>query len=149
MRDWTYIGDCNADSLEAKIREEIIQDLANKWNRLNKSIERQHFIRDSYDYDNKDDCREEELKEAYENAYEAAIDKGASKEEAMEVGLEAKYKLQEKYDEEDSLPYKKLQILEDMLGQLGARMMRPYEHWNEDEAYMEYMENRYTNYDEY
>lgn len=23
---------------------------------------------------------------------------------------------------------------------LGARLMRPYEHWNEDERYMEYME---------
>lgn len=26
------------------------------------------------------------------------------------------------------------------LNALGARMMRPYEHWNEDEAYMQYME---------
>lgn len=26
---------------------------------------------------------------------------------------------------------------------LGVRQMRPYEHWNEDEDYMEYMENRY------
>lgn len=30
--------------------------------------------------------------------------------------------------------------VEEELAKLGARMMRPYEHWNEDEAYMEYME---------
>lgn len=29
---------------------------------------------------------------------------------------------------------------EEGLAELGARMMRPYEHWNEDEAYMRYME---------
>lgn len=27
-----------------------------------------------------------------------------------------------------------------MLHEQGARMMRPYEHWNEDERYMQYME---------
>lgn len=31
-------------------------------------------------------------------------------------------------------------FIEEQLGLLGARMMRPYEHWNEDEAYMAYME---------
>lgn len=32
--------------------------------------------------------------------------------------------------------------IKDRLHELGARMMRPYEHWNEDERYMQYMENR-------
>jgi hypothetical protein len=36
----------------------------------------------------------------------------------------------------------KLEIIEEMLARLGARMMRPYEHWNEDERYMEYQESR-------
>lgn len=36
-----------------------------------------------------------------------------------------------------------IELIEDKLERLGARMMRPYEHWNEDERYMEYMENRY------
>lgn len=34
----------------------------------------------------------------------------------------------------------KLDIIEAMLHSHGARVMRPYEHWNEDEAYMAYQE---------
>ncbi len=33
-----------------------------------------------------------------------------------------------------------IELLEDKLAAIGARMMRPYEHWNEDERIMEYME---------
>ncbi len=33
-----------------------------------------------------------------------------------------------------------IELVEDKLQMLGARMMRPYEHWNEDERYMEYAE---------
>lgn len=36
-----------------------------------------------------------------------------------------------------------IELIEDKLQAIGARMMRPYEHWNEDEQYMQYMENRY------
>jgi hypothetical protein len=34
----------------------------------------------------------------------------------------------------------RLEVIEGMLEKYGARMMRPYEHWNEDEAYMAYAE---------
>lgn len=34
----------------------------------------------------------------------------------------------------------RIRVIENMLTEYGARMMRPYEHWNEDERYMEYME---------
>jgi len=34
----------------------------------------------------------------------------------------------------------KISTIESALEMLGARMMRPYEHWNEDERLMEYME---------
>ncbi len=33
-----------------------------------------------------------------------------------------------------------LEIVEEKLHRIGARMMRPYEHWNEDEAYVQHME---------
>lgn len=36
-----------------------------------------------------------------------------------------------------------MELLQDKLAAIGARMMRPYEHWNEDEQYMQYMESRY------
>ena len=37
----------------------------------------------------------------------------------------------------------KLEIVEKMLEKVGARPMRPYEHWNEQEREVEYLENRY------
>lgn len=33
-----------------------------------------------------------------------------------------------------------IELCEDKLEAIGARMMRPYEHWNEDEAYMAWSE---------
>jgi len=36
-----------------------------------------------------------------------------------------------------------IELCEEKLARIGARMMRPYEHWNEDERLMEYMETRY------
>lgn len=33
-----------------------------------------------------------------------------------------------------------IELIEDKLARLGARMMRPYEHWNEDERHMQWME---------
>lgn len=34
-----------------------------------------------------------------------------------------------------------IELIEDKLEKIGARMMRPYEHWNEDEQYIQYMES--------
>ena len=34
----------------------------------------------------------------------------------------------------------RLEVIEVQLAHFGARMMRPYEHWNEDEQYMAHME---------
>ena len=33
-----------------------------------------------------------------------------------------------------------IELCEDKLEAIGARMMRPYEHWNEDERFMEWSE---------
>lgn len=40
----------------------------------------------------------------------------------------------------DELQRAQMEFCEQQLYELGARMMRAYEHWNEDEKYMEYME---------
>jgi hypothetical protein len=34
----------------------------------------------------------------------------------------------------------RMSVVEELLGELGARMARPYEHWNEEEHLMEYAE---------
>lgn len=50
-------------------------------------------------------------------------------------------------DDKVSSAILKKEVVEELLSELGARMARPYEHWNEDERYMEYMESRYDNRD--
>lgn len=47
------------------------------------------------------------------------------------------YASQKDRDREDLL---KREAMEELLSQNGARMMRPYEHWNEEEHIREYME---------
>lgn len=42
-----------------------------------------------------------------------------------------------------------VKVLEEEMFALGARMMRAYEHWNEDERYMQYMEEgRFSGYED-
>ena len=48
-----------------------------------------------------------------------------------------------------SIEDSKLNMLYESLHKLGARMMRPYEHHNEDERMIEYLETRYDSYCEY
>lgn len=40
----------------------------------------------------------------------------------------------------DEMARSQMEFIETQLHEAGARVMRPYEHWNEDERYMEYME---------
>lgn len=40
----------------------------------------------------------------------------------------------------DELEQAQIDLIETKLSELGARMMRPYEHWNEDERLVAYME---------
>lgn len=42
--------------------------------------------------------------------------------------------------EQEAERHLEIEIVEAKLAQAGARMMRPYEHWNEDEAIMQYLE---------
>lgn len=51
---------------------------------------------------------------------------------------EAAFRLQQ--ETRNELERARERALEEQLDKLGARMMRPYEHWNEDERLMEYLE---------
>jgi len=143
-------------TLRGRIREKMIQKLAAEWNAVNAKLEEESF-------------RSEEYREsAGEALAEAANDYAYGKfTDWMEIeGLEDEYyrlglarlrsdnwpaKFRDKYEEfvEDYVKQRKLDaqahleglsVIEDLLSELGARMMRPYEHWNEDEKYMEYAE---------
>lgn len=87
--------------------------LAKMWSRLTKEIEEEGWRRQSN----------------FENGFQ---------DYDMEPGEEEFFAEQEKLARE--IKDAELDIIEAHLTALGCRMMRPYEHWNEMEKYMEYME---------
>ncbi len=108
--------------------------IAKKINQIQSESEQRSFRRQSdyesgYDYDPYEDCECAACIAANEAG---CFDCKARKEDERQIAIvEAERELD-------------LEILQDKLQAIGARMMRPYEHWNEDERYMQYMEsNRY------
>jgi hypothetical protein len=141
-------GEGEGESLKSQIRREMIGKLAAEWNELNSRREARSF-RSREDRDEEDMARWEQ---AEEQAWEA-MPKWA---EANDVTLdfddykrkswppEAKEhfeKLQTKFSKSESDDTGlRMQVVEELIGELGGRMMRPYEHWNEEEAYREHAE---------
>jgi hypothetical protein len=126
-RSWTWIEEDNE-----RPEEEIdrltprLNALAEEWSAITQEIENESFRRqadleDGYDYE--PDCDSEDCTRRHPCAECREVL------QAVQQGREAKEV--------------KLEIIEEMLARLGARMMRPYEHWNEEERYMEYQESRY------
>lgn len=92
--------------------------LAKMWSKLATQLENRRFDRMSRE---ENDCGPEFDDDAELSAYE--------------LQREMQYEMEQA----------QLDAIADKLYMLGARMMRPYEHWNEDERYMQYMETRYDN----
>ena len=133
-------------AMRAKVREEMVNKLAEEWNAVHSRIERQFFMRGEIGYE---DGYEDELDSYLDEVAHQAIckDPSLTEERLAEIVGDAKREFRssaEKRDEEQRL---RLSVIEELLGDLGARMMRPYEHWNEDERLIQYLEDRYN--DEY
>lgn len=167
MRGWTWIDEdsentcdcggeascesCQSDlagAMKRKIKMEMIQKLAAEWNSAHTAIEQRGW-RSREDRYEEEDYHSERMEECVDNAvYEAEqANPFLSEEEKEEIRQreEKKYRAEVEL-EESKIPLKR-QAIEELLEQLGVRMMRPYEHWNEEERYMEYMETRYDSYD--
>jgi len=117
-RGWTFIDEnrrvSDEDFKQIKPRADA---LSRRWSELHHQEEQLEFERhwraeEQRDYDFEDD--EEWLQ--WHNQH--ILDR-----ELHRASVEAQY-----------------QYINEELEKLGCRMMRPYEHWNEDEAYMEYAE---------
>lgn len=140
------------DSLDAhaqmrkQIRNEMIAKLAAEWNVIHNKIERQSYLFEEHsDYTREyEDYHAEQVEETGEESYSEVINNGGTEEEAKEARTKAKEDYWDQVRAKENEDYLRLQVIEEMLSELGVRMMRPYEHWNEEEAYMEYMENRYS-----
>jgi hypothetical protein len=106
--------------------------LAKKWSFLETEREDKCFRRladqdSGYDYDPFQDCECEFCLGEGDSSLTECTERAAFNKQQEEAQAERDLELE---------------LVNDKLAAIGARMMRPYEHWNEDERYMEYMENR-------
>lgn len=112
-RGWDWIDDIAISEEEMDARTPLLNELAQMWSDLHDRAERKRFARES----------------DAENGYdEPDLDES-------EAGV---YALRQQiHDEQQDA---QLRVIEDKIFHLGARMMRAYEHWNEDEAFVRYQE---------
>jgi hypothetical protein len=126
--------------------------LAKKWSALMSEDEDRRFrmqadVESGYDYDPFEDCECNYCLHSNHDCNEDGQDGSCTlcaivpEHDYCEERRAAEVARQEKQAERDL----EIELIEDKLAAIGARMMRPYEHWNEDERYMEYMETRYDN----
>jgi hypothetical protein len=151
MRGYVFTNDPESDengdlTLKGKIREEMVGKLATEWNMINQKIEMRGWLsrdermdEEDYHADQAADCADV----AEERALE--LNPNLSKDEIDEVREKASGEYYQELKKKDNEIYLRKQVIEELLSELGARMARPYEHWNEEERYMEYMETRYDN----
>jgi len=146
----SHYDELNSDdpilAMKAKIREEMIGKLATEWNTINRRIEESSWRSHEDRYEEQDYLAEMCQEQVYE-AVEEAKDKnpGITKDELRDIRQAAEDKFYEEIQKKDQEIYLRRDVIEELLAELGARMARPYEHWNEMESYMEYQESKYDN----
>ena len=150
--------DCTCDSsqeaaikrMKSEIRQEMINKLAAEWNEVHTKIERDSW-RSREDREDEADYLGEMLDEHQGEAEYKATQKNPNltAEEIRVIRDKVKDAFEKEIRLKDSQQHMRMEVIEGLLSDLGARMMRPYEHWNEEERYMEYMENRYDERDDY
>ena len=134
------------ETMKSKIRREMCDKLASEWNETHRKIEERSW-RVSREVDDEADYLADQCADACYEAAEAAEAKNPAitKEELQAVRQEVETKFYAEVDAKKRIDHQRLEVIEELLSDLGGRMMRPYEHWNEDEKYMEYMETRHDN----
>lgn len=144
-------GEGEGESLKSQIRREMVEKLAAEWNELNSKLEERSF--------RSREERDEEAEYLGDQAESYADDRIGDWAAAQGLdpdvvsGPKRKWppEVREHYDkliEEYHESHKsnaddtalRMQVVEELIGELGGRMMRPYEHWNEEEQQMEYAE---------
>lgn len=143
MRSWTMIDE-SAEVEFSSVKQGVIDSLVAKWNELDRKIEERSWadedrMSDFADYQG--DRAVEEREQAIYDALEQCVI--WSQEHLNQIGQKAEDAFWAEERERLNAPHREKEEIEAMLSEFGVRMMRPYEHWNEDEQYMQYMENRY------
>jgi hypothetical protein len=133
------------NEIKAEIRREMIAKLAREWNQINNRIEIESF--DDELQGQRADYHAEMADEYVQNCLYGLFKEkpNVTPEEKAAFIEKAQNEYYKKVSQEENKIYLQKQVIEELLGNLGARMMRPYEHHNEMEGYYRYMENRYNN----
>jgi len=162
MRTWTWLDNHNDEKDDAETASEhdellleVVAEQCNKlmarWNQL----EQMYELRKRREYESGEslDCGEYECEIAEERAQCEADERGLEGRDAREYVDRRRDEILDEFDKQRAQEIEKLlleqQTIERMLDGLGARLKRPYEHWNEEERYMEFMENRTAYMDRY
>jgi hypothetical protein len=119
--DEAFKGFTGEEAIEAEMdkRTPRIKEVAARLRSIQQDNEQAGFLQDDYDdRDDYDPC--EDLDEEEAKSYQVSKD------------IDEKIRAAQENAE--------IEVLEEELARLGARLARPYEHWNEDEKLMEYME---------
>ena len=134
-------------ALKAKIRGQMIQKLSEEWNALDRMIQQDSWCSREY-YEEQDHLAEMCQEQVYEAVEEAKYkNPHITKEELRVLRQNAEDSFYEEINKKDQEAITRKQVIEELLSDLGARMARPYEHWNEMESHMEYSESRHDNQD--
>jgi hypothetical protein len=124
-RGWAFIEEegehFDPETPEGMAIEKRIDALTARWSQLQKSQEQRRFVEEA----------------------ESERGWGRSEEDEEEVAAREDYRAQH-----ESQVELEMNEIETLLAHYGVRMMRPYEHWNEDERYMEYMERDRDEYND-
>lgn len=111
-RSWTVID----EETEISDRDRAYLDgLMAEWSSIQTQIEHEGFERQAAYEEGYNDGPDFDTDEEYEEFKQSQRDRSAHRQA-------------------------KLDVIEGLLESRGVRPMRPYEHWNEDERYMEYAE---------
>jgi hypothetical protein len=129
------------DDLLARANKEIIEGLVAQWNQINQQIDRYGWDEDSraLEHDFYADQFQESLFEEID-LLEQRLGRKLTSEEKGDLRERVRAQVEDRQDAHILALHAKRDALEQVLATLGARMMRPYEHWNEEESFMQWSE---------
>ena len=145
MRGYVFEIETGEETAEelllVRAKQEIVKGLVAQWNQIDRQIESygwDEHAREMEDDFFADQFEQQLLEEI--DLLEQKLGRKPTREERVELRDKVSAQINERQDAHINGLHAKREALEQVLHQLGARMMRPYEHWNEDERLMHYLE---------
>lgn len=139
---WVWIEGAEIASLDTASNCAAIDRLCNEARNLYNLIPEVRRKGDDEDSCSAEDAQCEDIAERIETEF-AEILTDEQREEVIQMAFED---LKRQKSEEKAAQFGQLEAIEQLMAQRGARFKRPYEHWNEDEKHIEYLERDRNEY---